>query len=226
MPAYAKFCGKCRAPMTAKPPATNCNACQAPLVPGAKFCGGCGANLAGPESSSATAPPAGQKCLNCGLQLPPRARFCGKCRTPVGSTAPLAAARTGMAGSSASPVSAVGGGIKDSSSAPSAGGAILFVVNEEAVQGPTNLKALLDKVSSTHPNSRVLSVSRAHAIGKVQQAIKFDQDSGSKLEAVCLIGDSGQLSMTALDDDTGKDDACFTDNMYGMADMPSDEQLR
>jgi class 3 adenylate cyclase len=52
-----------------------CSSCGAELLPGAKFCGECGA-------------PAAAACRVCGTDLTPNLKFCPECGTPVTATAP------------------------------------------------------------------------------------------------------------------------------------------
>jgi hypothetical protein len=54
-----------------------CPGCQARLVPGAKFCAGCGKPIQ-------AGGPAKHFCTGCGQELPPGGRFCAACGTPAG----------------------------------------------------------------------------------------------------------------------------------------------
>ena len=51
---------------------TTCPSCHAPVEPGERFCGNCGAAI--PETRT---------CAKCGARLSATARFCGACGTPV-----------------------------------------------------------------------------------------------------------------------------------------------
>src|SRR5262245_55656462 len=55
------------------PPAPLC-ACGTPLLPGARFCSGCGRSAVG----------AGTGCAACGSPLAPEAQFCGNCGRATG----------------------------------------------------------------------------------------------------------------------------------------------
>ncbi len=62
------------APAPAAPSGTVCASCQAANPAGAKFCMGCGQQLA----------PAVRHCTECGTELSPGARFCAECGTRTG----------------------------------------------------------------------------------------------------------------------------------------------
>ena len=64
----AKRCVSCGTSLTGGVGGSNCQNCNAPLQPGATFCGGCGK----PVSS-------GDNCNRCGAQLAPSVKFCPKC---------------------------------------------------------------------------------------------------------------------------------------------------
>lgn len=57
-------------------PAPSCPACGAPVKPGAKFCGSCGADLSLPAG-----PPT---CPRCGQEVREGAKFCNKCGQKLG----------------------------------------------------------------------------------------------------------------------------------------------
>jgi Double zinc ribbon/Adenylate and Guanylate cyclase catalytic domain len=63
-------------------PVTTCPECGRENPSGQKFCGECGARLAG-------------RCPNCGTVSPPGQKFCGECGTAIASGAAPAAARFG-----------------------------------------------------------------------------------------------------------------------------------
>lgn len=63
----------------ATPQTSSCPSCGAPVKPGAKFCGGCGATLGG----DAPQPSAPSVCPSCGAALKPGAQFCGSCGSRV-----------------------------------------------------------------------------------------------------------------------------------------------
>ena len=65
IPATAKFCPECGAPVIA--PTTKCTGCNADVSAGAKFCGNCGKKLGT------------QACPKCGEPVPGAAKFCGSC---------------------------------------------------------------------------------------------------------------------------------------------------
>jgi hypothetical protein len=59
-------------------------ACGAPLLEGAKFCGGCGSPAFVSTSKAEDSPaPARSSCPRCGAELVSGARFCGTCGGPL-----------------------------------------------------------------------------------------------------------------------------------------------
>lgn len=62
----------------------SCPACSAPVTPGLRFCGSCGAPLA--QQAPMAAP--GFACPNCGAAQAPGSRFCGECGTSFQAVAP------------------------------------------------------------------------------------------------------------------------------------------
>jgi len=61
---------------TGPSPQAACPKCSAPVDPGAKFCGACGAGLV----------PATVQCIQCGKEIDPAAKFCSHCGAPQQQT--------------------------------------------------------------------------------------------------------------------------------------------
>lgn len=74
--------------MKASPAAAvgTCVSCGSPLMPGMRFCGGCGQEFVPP------APAASDACPQCGAALQPGAKFCGECGIPAAVAPPTAPA--------------------------------------------------------------------------------------------------------------------------------------
>jgi uncharacterized OB-fold protein len=55
-----------------------CPSCGKTVLPGAKFCGSCGAKIAG-DTKTSPAPSSRPVCPSCGQPVSPGAKFCGSC---------------------------------------------------------------------------------------------------------------------------------------------------
>ncbi|HNL86632.1 MAG: zinc ribbon domain-containing protein [Methanoregulaceae archaeon] len=74
-----------------EPAGERCTSCGAPLRPGVKFCGACGAAnvppvkkvVVKPAAKPAQPDPEGERCGSCGASLKPGVKFCGSCGAAV-----------------------------------------------------------------------------------------------------------------------------------------------
>ncbi|MDR1121718.1 MAG: SPFH domain-containing protein [Dysgonamonadaceae bacterium] len=64
----ARRCVSCGTPLTGGVGGNVCPNCNAPMQPGATFCGNCGKQVGG-----------GDNCSRCGTAMPPNVKFCPKC---------------------------------------------------------------------------------------------------------------------------------------------------
>jgi hypothetical protein len=85
---------------------------------------------------------------------------------------------------------------------------VIYVVAPSAGR----LAAVVAAACADHPHRVIVT----DDVSEVQHAVAALDDQGDLPEAVCLVGPHDALPHGSFDDDTGHDDAVFTDNEWGM----------